>query len=132
MANCGYTWGLVKWSFSSVSLREITADPFDSDPVAGSVSTHPSGTARSTGAPFAGLSHGSAPLNGTAAATNFVPSSTEPAADREEEIDLLLADDRHGAHQRPRTAGWPLDAAELARRHGPGAPRDLLVHAVPL
>ena len=64
-------------SFSLSARRLMTAAPLDSEPVAGNVSTVPSGNADSMGAPLARMSHGS-PLNGTAAATNFAPSSTEP------------------------------------------------------
>ena len=75
--NRGYTCGLPKASLSSVPRREITANVFISEPVAGSVSTAPSGSAPEIGAPLATMSHGS-PANGAAAAMNFVPSSTEP------------------------------------------------------
>ncbi len=74
----GYTSGLAKASFSWVESREMTAKPFISEPVAGSVITQPSGTAAATSASAPRMSHGSRPLNGIAAAMNFVPSRTEP------------------------------------------------------
>ena len=58
----------------------MTAAQLDSEPVAGNVSTVPSGSADSMRAPFDRISR--LALNGTAAATNFAPSSTEPPPTR--------------------------------------------------
>ena len=73
----GYISGFPNASFSLVAHLVTTEKEFISDPVAGSVSTHPSGIPDFTGAPLLTMSHGS-PANGAATAMNFVPSSVDP------------------------------------------------------
>ena len=76
--NFGNTRGDAKDSFSSVSFLLKTEFLFISLPVAGRVSTAPSGTAAATGIPLARIFQGSPNLYGMAAATNFVASITDP------------------------------------------------------
>ncbi len=61
MENCGKVCWDPKLNFSCVDFREITAPEFISEPVAGSVNTHPNGTADLTVAPFERISHASSP-----------------------------------------------------------------------
>ena len=60
------------------SLRVITAPLFISEPVAGRVSTEPNGTVAPTLRPRSSSSCQGSPWKGIAAATNLVPSTTEP------------------------------------------------------
>ncbi|MNW69373.1 hypothetical protein D3C74_483610 [compost metagenome] len=60
------------------SPRLTTAAGLLSDPVAGRVSTQPSGKAALTGALSNRISQGSSPSKQAAAATNLVPSTTDP------------------------------------------------------
>ena len=127
--NCGKVCSVLKKSFSCVACGD-DRPPFISEPVPGSVSTTPSGTALRISGQL--LSSAQARRQNTLRGRDELRGVNHgTAAHGKEEIDILATGDGHGFQTRF-VLRIGLDAAELDQRASFSALVDLGVHAVAL